>query len=1227
MGIFTHLRTHSSYSLKDGLLSEDQIIDLAVKNNQPSVAITDLGKMFTSVSFYEKARAKGIKPIVGVDAYIETDITNSQERSEPTRLLLLAKDENGYKNLMALVSRAHTENLKKEIPYIKQSWFGEATKGIIALSGDSLSGDIALDCITETEVPYKDRVRAAKSKVEQYKSFFPDGFFLEVQRAERSTDDMFVRSMVSLSLQTNVPLVATHPVQFEKRSDFYYHEIRTCLNQNQYVSDIKRNSQFTRDQYFKSTEEMEELFKDIPQAINNANMVAKLCSITIDVGNPMLPKFPTPNNEREEDYLTNKAKAGLEEKLKKIFSDEAERLEKRKEYDDRLNYELSVINKMGFSGYFLIVADFIEFAKSNDIAVGPGRGSGAGSLAALALDIIEVDPIKYDLLFERFLNPERVSMPDFDIDFDTERKTEVMEYVRKKYDSLEGDKVVSLISAFNMSRPKSAVKDTGKILQTYNKTIYRLSDYVNGYEFKYGKEDYSLQDVFDNTPELRAEYENDNDFKKLFDAASRMVNIPKSLSKHPGGLVISKGNLTNYSPLLTSSENGKAVVVSQFDKDQVERAGLVKFDFLSVRNLDIIYATEKLINKRPEFRDAENKFSVKDLTLDDKSVYHNFAQGNTIGVFQFEGAGMRKTLKTIKANNFNDLVASVALFRPGPMAYIPDYAKNKENGKYNCIVPEMDEILKDTHGIMIYQEQVMQVAQKLGGYTLGKADNLRKAMGKKMPQEMAKHRSTFTEGCVKNGISNEKANEVFDSMEKFAEYGFNKSHSVAYAIISYRTAYLKTYYPEEYFSCLMNVEKSKINTYIQDLAKNDIEILAPDINKSQAMFSPDGRKKIRFGLTGVKDVSSDSVKELLRVREEKGEFTSFFDFFKKIDRSKLSEKVITQLIKAGAFDSIDPRRDVLIENIDSAMKYAGKLAREKKEKGYILHELFGAKGIHKDAKKLLVSNDNEVIEPEMVAPQKTWSEIDYINEEKNALGLCLSRNLFNIYQKKLGGLEAAVALGDVDTKPVFQTFLFAGIVTKKDEKVTNKDSKPIAFITLDDGFTSKDIVMYDSVYKANIDKFVVGEFVAIEGQVKSPRKNSDETSNGISVNQAFTFDDIREKLISSVHLALKQDRVEGLIEILRKHKGEAAVKIYLPNNENKYTFATLNEEFNINAGPECMKELENYLGESKVKPSFKKEITFPKQAFANQPYKKPFDNKFKKKPKKEEKETYQRPKP
>lgn len=1227
MGNFTHLRTHSSYSLKDGLLSEDQIIDLAVKNNQPSVAITDLGKMFTSVSFYEKARAKGIKPIVGVDAYIETDVTLSEERGEPTRLLLLAKNEEGYKNLMSLVSRAHTENLKKEIPYIKQSWLGEAAKGIIALSGDAVSGDIALDCLTETEVSYKDRVRATKSKVEQYKTFFPDGFFLEVQRAERDTDDMFVRSMVSLSLATSTPLVATHPVQFEKRSDYFYHEVRTCLNQNQYVSDVKRNTQFTRDQYFKSTEEMEELFKDIPQAINNANMVAKLCSVTIDVGHPMLPTFPTPNNEKEDDYLTRKAKAGLEEKLQKIFPDEVERLEKRKEYDDRLNYELSIINKMGFSGYFLIVADFIAFAKSNDIAVGPGRGSGAGSLTALALDIIEVDPIKYDLLFERFLNPERISMPDFDIDFDTERKAEVMEYVREKYDGLEGERAVSLISTFNMSRPKSAVKDAGKILQINNRTIYRLSDYVNGYEFKYGKDDYSLQDVFDNTPELRAEYESDNDFKKLFDVASKIVNVPKSLSKHPGGLVISKGDLTNYSPLLTSSENGKAVIVSHFDKDQVERAGLVKFDFLSVRNLDIIYATERLINKRPEFKDAEKKFSVKDLTLDDKSVYHNFAQGNTIGVFQFEGAGMRKTLRTIKANNFNDLVAAVALFRPGPMEYIPDYARNKESGKYTCIVPQMEEILKDTHGIMIYQEQVMQVAQKLGGYTLGKADNLRKAMGKKMPEEMVKHRSTFIEGAVKNGISNEKANEVFDSMEKFAYYGFNKSHSVAYAVISYRTAYLKTYYPEEYYSCLMNVEKSKINTYIQDLAKNDIEILTPDINKSQATFSPDGRKQIRFGLTGVKDVSSESVKEILRVREEKGEFTSFFDFFKKIDRSKLSEKVITQLIKAGAFDSIDPRRDVLIENVSSAMNYAGKLARERKEQGYILHELFGTKGIHKDAKTLLVSHENEVVEPELIEPEKVWTEIDYINEEKNALGLCLSRNLFNIYQKKLGGLEAAVSLGDVDTKAHFQSFLFAGIVTKKDEKVTNKDSKPIAFITLDDGFTSKDIVMYDSVYKGNIDKFVVGEFVAIEGQVRPPRKNSEETSNGISVNQAFTFDDIRSKLISGVHLALKQDKVDGLIEILRKHKGETSVRIYLPNNENKYTFATLNENFNITAEPECLKELENYLGESKVKLGFKKELTFPKPVLAKQPYKKPFDNKYQNKGKKEEKGSYQRPKP
>lgn len=1225
MGNFTHLRTHTSYSLRDGLLSEDQIIDLAIKNNQSAVAITDLGKMFNTISFYEKARAKGVKAIIGVDAYIETDITNPEGYNEPTRLLLLCKNDEGYKNLLNLVSRANTENIKQELPFIKQSWLKDNTKGIIALSGDSLSGEIALDCITESDISYKDRVRNTIPKVNQYKEFFPDGFFLEIQRADRPTDDVFVRSMASLSYATKTPLVATHPVQFENREDFYAHEVRTCLNQNTYVDDVKRETKFTRDQYFKSTEEMEELFKDLPQALNNANVIAAKCSVEIEVGHPYLPDFPTPNGEKIEDYLIKEAKKGLEDKLIKFFPDAKERNEKRKEYEDRLDYELKVINEMGFAGYFMIVSDFIQYAKNNDIPVGPGRGSGAGSLVALALDIIEIDPIKYNLLFERFLNPERKSMPDIDVDFDTERKNEVIDYVRKKYDGLTDSQAVALISTFNMSRPKSAVKDVAKIIQAIHTDNFRLSDYVKAYESTLSndqKATYTLQDVYDNTPELQKDCAENANLKKLFEISSKLIGVPKSLSKHPGGVVIAKGGLTNFSPLVMSNEDGKAVLVSQFDKDQVERAGLVKFDFLSVRNLDLIHATEIMINQREEFKNK--KFNIKDIPMDDPLVYQNFAEGNTIGIFQFESPGMRKTLKNIKADNINDLFAAVALFRPGPMDHIPEYARRKEGAPYDYIVPEMESILKETYGIMIYQEQVMQTAQKLAGYTLGQADNLRKAMGKKKPEEMAKQRDIFISGCIKNGITEEKSVEIFNTMEKFASYGFNKSHSVAYAILAYRNAYLKTYYPEEYYTSLLNTDKSKINVFIQDMMKNEFSIVNPDINKSKIDFSPNGRKSIIFGLSGLKDVTAESVKAIIKTREEKGEFTSFFDFFKKVDRANLSEKVIQRLIQAGAFDALDSRRDVLMANINNGLKYAGKLAREKKEKGYILHELFGSRGIHKDAKKLVVASNDAIVEPDLIIPEDKdrWTEIKAIEEEKEAIGLCLSKNMFSIYQKKLGGLEAATSLGDVNAKPHYQTFLFAGIVTKKDTLITKKDKKPFAFITLDDGFFSQKVVMFETAYNDNIDKFQEGQFVAIEGQVRPPKKNDEDTSNTVAVNQAFTFDELRSKLVTGVHLALKPEKLDGLIEILKKNQGESSVKIYLPNSENKYTCATLNENFNINITPESIKELEDYLGGNKVKLGFKKEMEFPKPVFAKKPY-----NKTYKKNKDEQKQSGNRMKP
>lgn len=1223
---FTHLRVHSSYSIKDGSLSPKEIIGLAEKNGQSAVAVTDLNRMLNTINFYESARAKGVKPIIGIDATIERDITDpdldfSDDESEPTRILLIAKNLTGYRRIMELLSKGYLENQKDEVPYIKQSWLKEGTEGIIALSGDSRSSDVAQELLN-TDREEKISKRKALDKINFYKSLFPDGYYLEIQRYDQPNEYEFVRGMVEMSHYGKVELVATHPVQFEKREDFYLHEIRTCIPNKELVDDIRRVSGFTREQYFKSTEEMNELFKDLPNALANSDKIAKMCSVDIPLYTNSLPNFPTPPGVELSDFFAQTAREGLEERLKFLFPNEKIREAKREEYSQRLETEIGIINRMGFAGYFMIVSDFIKWSKENKVTVGPGRGSGAGSLVAYSLKITNLDPLPYGLLFERFLNPERVSMPDFDIDFESTRREDVIRYVREKYDGLSGTHSVSQIATYGLLKPKAVLKDVGRTLQMNYMEVDSITKTIpNDPKITLTKmmdldDASSIKHVADKEAFI-AKYEGSKNVKRLVDLAMRLENVPKSVGKHAGGVVIAPGKLTDFAPLYVSDES-EGMLTCQYDGAQIEHAGLVKFDFLALSNLTVIEKAVMDINKKAEFKDKE--FDIDAIPLDDKKVFDNiFANGNAIGVFQFESSGMRGMLKSIKPDTFEDLIALVSLYRPGPMALIPDYARRKAGEPFEYIDKRLEPVLKETYGIFIYQEQVMKAAQVIADYSLGGADLLRRAMGKKKKEEMAKERIKFRDGAQKNGLSGEKADEIFDLMETFADYGFNKSHAAAYSLVAYQTAYLKTYYPAEFYAAFLNVEGAekskleKVELLVKDARKNGINMLPPDVNVGNALFITENGL-IRYGMAGLKGVSEIPLNIINKEREENGNFTSFYDFCRRLAPTKVGKSIIEKLIQGGCFDSIEPNRAKLHNSLSDADKFMKDLKKEAKkviENEVIMlenDELEAAwargekplndKGKPRKLRKLKEIKD--VPDPELKEVQP-WSPIEQLNNEKVAVGFFLSSHPFESYKEKLGGLEASIPLSKIDTMTpeTGDSYLVCGVISAFRE-ITTKRGQKMAFVTIDDGIEAKDVTLFSDAYAESGYKLQSGGFIAFEANISKPRNDGD--SNGLIGQNIFSFEDVQYRLANGVHLALKQDRLPELVQLLEKHKGVLNVKVYHPDPvSNQYAKATLNKEFGVSGTAECWRDLENFVGPSKIKISYVKEIGFERKMRGSKP--------------------------
>ncbi len=970
---FVHLRLHTEYSLVDGLVRIETpagsrggrtqaLCARAAELGLPACAVTDRDNLFAMVKFYKSAEAVGLKPIIGADVFVEPLIDNDA----PEPLTLLVQDETGYRNLTRLISRGFLEGQGRGQPLLKRDWLTQGSSGLIALSGRD--GDVA-------RALANGNVDLARASLAQWLKLFGDRFYLEISRCGRAGEEDQLQAACALARADGVPVVATNDVRFLAREDFDAHEARVCINQGRLLDDPRRPRDYTAEQYLKSGEEMCALFADLPEAVENTLEIARRCTLTLSFGTYHLPEYPVSAELTVPDHLRAEARVGLQSRLQQHAP--ARPLE---EYQQRLEYELDVIEKMGFAGYFLVVADFIRWGKGNGVPVGPGRGSGAGSLVAYSLGITDLDPIPYDLLFERFLNPERVSMPDFDVDFCMEGRDRVIDYVAQRYGR---DRVGQIITYASMAA-RAVVRDVARV-QGYPYGVGdRIAKLIPGQPTFKGEAaangcsalEYALKVV----PELKQLYQNDGEVSEVIDLGMQLEDITRGVGKHAGGVVIAPEPLTEYAPLYC--EPGGAGLVTQFDMKDLETVGLVKFDFLGLRTLTIIQAAVDQINARY----PEQHLDILQLPLDDPDTYALYASGRTTAVFQMESQGMQRASVDLRPDRFEDIIALISLYRPGPMDLIPEYVARKRGKTPEYLHPEMEPVLRPTYGIFVYQEQVMQIAQRLAGYTLGGADLLRRAMGKKKPEEMAKQRTVFVEGAGGRGIDADTANAIFDLMEKFAGYGFNKSHAAAYALVSYQTAWLKTHHPAEFMAAVLSAEMNHTDSVVimlDECTRMGLTVLPPDVNRSTYRFTVPAPGQVLYGLGAIKGAGEGALEGIIAERDANGRFNDLFDFCRRIDTRKSNKRVLEALIMAGALDGLGLNRPSLLATLPKALQLseqsaAGAAAGQS--------DMFGLSAPTGETPRV-----EALIEPE-------WSRYEFLTREKNVLGLYLSGHPIEEYR-------------------------------------------------------------------------------------------------------------------------------------------------------------------------------------------------------------------------------------
>lgn len=1149
---FVHLRLHTDYSVVDGLVPVKSLFPAVKKKGMFACAVTDLMNEFATIKVFKAATKEGIKPIFGADVLIE-----DEQFEEPILLTLLCQNDKGYRHLTELISKGYLDgNREGDVPALNKEWFTvEAMEGIIALSGD-VQGDIGQNLLLQ----HSDK---AEQCLLHWLSVFGEGrFFIALQRIGQPDEQSYIQAAVELAAKHKVPVVATHNVRFLKPSDYEAHEVRVAIHESCTLDDPRHTKAYRDQQYLKSPEEMVELFKDIPSAIENAVQIAKRCNVNFELGKACLPNFPVPEGMDVNSFLRQVSSEGLEHRMKSVLPKlpEAEHEAAKKEYQARLDLELDVIISMGFSGYFLIVADFIRWAKDNSIPVGPGRGSGAGSLVAYALDITDVDPIPYDLLFERFLNPERVSMPDFDIDFCIDGRDKVIEYVMQKY----GHDAVSQIITFGSMAAKAVVRDVGRVMGHPYGFVDGVAKLI---PMDIGM---TLSKALEEEEAFKQRYDEDEEVKALVDMGLKLEGTVRNVGKHAGGVVISPTVLTDFCAVYC--EKDSRALVSQFDKDDVEAAGLVKFDFLGLRNLTIIDAALKNINHN--LTEAGKPIvDIAQIPLNDERTFKLLKRCQTTAVFQLESRGMKDLIRRLQPDCFEEIIALVALFRPGPLqsGMVDDFI-NRKHGRARIQYPHPDteEILKPTYGIILYQEQVMMIPQILAGYTLGGADILRRAMGKKKPEEMEKQRAVFMKGALEYGIEEATGTYIFDLMEKFSGYGFNKSHSAAYALVAYQTAYLKAHFPAEFMAAVLSSDMDntdKVVNFVEDCGQMSLTIERPNVNSSFYRFTvEDGA--IRFGLGAVKGVGMAAIENIIEERE-KEPFKDFFDLCRRTDSRKVNKRSIEALVYAGAMDDLGPDRESIYASIEKAMKAADK---HRKDEAFGQNDLFA-------------ESDSSTTSLDFVRARNVNLKERYIHE-RETLGLFLSGHPINEIKDQLHALRIQPLLALKPTDKNGKPQRIAGVIVAS-RRIKTRRGGIMLVVTLDDSTTKMEVTFFSDVLEQFRDYLVQDACLVIEAQV-----THDDYSGNLRIvaKDVMSVEEARMKYARLLNLNLnRQIGMEVLSQvkvIMEEFKGgECPVRISYQNDDAKVEF-TCDDSMRVVLSDDCLQKLKALVGESGVAVQF-----------------------------------------
>ncbi|MCP1676164.1 DNA polymerase-3 subunit alpha [Natronocella acetinitrilica] len=1115
---FVHLNLHTEFSLVDGIVRIKPLIGAVAEAGMPAVAMTDHVNLYGMVKFYRAAMAAGVKPIVGSELWLQEAVDFAEG---PSRFIVLVRTTHGYTTLTRLISRAYMEGQQGDRPVIRRDWIEADHEGLIVLSGGR-DGDVGRALLAGD-------TGQARARLQWWLKLFPDSYYLELQRCGRPGDEDHLHAAVALANAESVPVVATNAVRFLKAEDFEAHEARVCIHQSRTLDDARRPRDYSEEQYLRTPDEMIELFSDVPEAIDNTLEIARRCNLDITLGENFLPDFPIPDGMTIDDFLRRESRLGLERRLERLLPAEAPDREQRcTVYRERLERELDVIIQMGFPGYFLIVADFIRWAKDNGIPVGPGRGSGAGSLVAYALDITDLDPLRYDLLFERFLNPERVSMPDFDVDFCMEGRDRVIDYVAAKY----GREKVSQIATHGTMAARAVVRDVGRVLGHPYGFVDRIAKLI---PFEIGM---TLDKALKQEAELREQYESDEEISTLLDLGRKLEGVARNVGKHAGGVVIAPSELTDFSPLYC--EPGGTSLATHYDKDDVESVGLVKFDFLGLRTLTIIDWTVKAINVIRGERN-EQPLVIEDIPLEDRPTFELLKRCQTTAVFQLESRGMKDLIKRLQPDSFEDIIALVALFRPGPLqsGMVDDFIDRKQ-GRAKLAYPtpelhhvDLEPVLKPTYGVILYQEQVQRIAQVLAGYSLGGADLLRRAMGKKKPEEMAKQRQIFLDGAMANGLSAEHAGGIFDLMEKFAGYGFNKSHSAAYALLSYQTAWLKAHYPAPFMAAVLSSDMDhtdKVVTLIEECRDMGLEVLPPDVNRSGYKFRAADETTIVYGLGAVKGVGQGAIDSMVEEREANGPYQDVRDLCRRVDSRRINRRVLEALVRAGCLDSIGHNRASLMAAIPDALRAAEQQSRNA-EVGQ--NDLFGTLDAAADDSLLPSASDPE--HPE-------WPEEERLQAEKETLGLYLTGHPISRYEAELEKVVTArinALAGGNGGQPGQdggrgrgeRKVVAAGLVMSIRTRNTQSGDR-IAFLVLDDRTGRIEVSLFTEAYRQYGRLLGKDQLVVVEGAL-----GYDDFNDGWRINAERVLDigDVREAYARRLVMKLGHQRLgNGALDHLQQ---------------------------------------------------------------------------------------------